>query len=240
MKLDMYKRLLSQAIGVLCALQLTGCDNKPKDEHKYMTQCISIPAANSQSKMFETKITGNKVSCHALLWRIPEKYSPNHGKNSDFNEYISERILIDKPPENVLPLWKARKNYEDNPIVLERYWENPGESLMTSHKKISIGVFALEKVEENLNGWEVYDCKDKCDVQMTVYSKTKPNEYNLECGHRGLEITYKNMPENAVCHVETYVDGRVYAKYTVLYENIGEMDEINNAVIRFVKSLMLN
>lgn len=240
MKLDNYKRQAYQILFLFCALQLAGCDKKPKDENVYMIQCIDRPAANSQSKLFETKFNGNIANCHALLWRIPEKHSPNHGEfTTDFNEFISKRVVIDKPPTNVLPLWKTRKQQEVE-ISLEPYWERPGESLMVTHKNTVIGVFQLEKVEENFNGWEVYDRKDKLVSQRTVFSKLKPVEYFLSCGGGTALRNYKNTPEKAVCSVETFVDGRVYAKYTVLYENIGEMDKINNAVIQFAKSLMLN
>lgn len=223
-------------MAILCACG----NNNIEDQNVYMTQCISHPAENSKSKSFETFFTGNKVKCHALLWRIPHKYSPNTGDDSTQNDYISTNIYIDDAPESILPAWKARKQQKIK-IKLLPYWENVNETLMAQFKRTSVAISSLDKVESNLNGWEVYDCKSKkCEVKQALFYKAKPVEYLINCRYSDKNKSYKNIPNATVCRVHTFVDGRVYAEYPVLYESFKNWDEVNNSAIRFIESLMLN
>ncbi|MGJ8619208.1 MAG: hypothetical protein ACSHWN_02655 [Methylophilaceae bacterium] len=235
-KLSLVPLILTVILAILSACS----NNNIEDQNVYMTQCISHPAENSKSKSFETFFTGNKVKCHALLWRIPQKYSPNTGDYPTQNDFISANIYIDDAPESVLPVWKARKQQKIK-IKLLPYWENVSETVLARFKSTRTAVYSLEKVESNLNGWEVYDCKSKkCNVQEVLFYKAKPVEHLVSCSHGDKNKSYKNIPDATVCRVHTFVDRRIYAEYPVLYESFKDWDEVNNPVISFLESLMLN
>jgi len=224
-------------------LLLTACKEKadnPVDQHAYMTQCIH-DVSNGATKKFETLFHGQKRICNALLWRIPKKYVPNVGLLSNHNDAISTIINIDNPPESVLPLWHAREQQKTE-LEIQPYWENPGESLMVSFRNNAIGIFNLNEALKKNNGWHVYDCvyKEECDVRRVVFYKAQPIETLVECGPPRDALDKKQLPAKAVCRIQTNIDNRVYVEYTVLYESFDQWDNINQSVISFAKSLMLN
>ncbi|MGZ8270228.1 MAG: hypothetical protein ACXW1T_03535 [Methylophilus sp.] len=243
-----FTNILYWSIFTFSIFFLTGCDDKIKDQNAYMLQCVNHPAPNSQSRQFDTIISTGKVNCHALLWRIPKQYLPDVKGSvdmSDHNDIISKRVVINKAPASILPVWSGKASSEDdvNEIEFEAVYHPLNQTLLAQWLYLTISAYDLKKVDESFNGWEVYSNAESEKREhiptWVVFKKTKPVEYMLECQARDVK-SYKNIPANKPCLVRTVIDSRVTAEYRVNFAQINQMDEINNNVIRFATSLMLN
>jgi hypothetical protein len=226
---------------------------KTREQMAYFTQCVDRPVIGSRSMPFETYVTSAKKTCYALLWQIPNIYHPEADKVSSGEVVVSEVVMRawipDMTPTNESRQYElSRSPYTDIRIKSLGGFDSFDKSVRGNWFPPVVGSYGIRGVPANIPGLFVYAKSEKKEdldiygiyfVPSPLIETVRPWRYVIHCGD-GHIASYKTVPSDSICRVESEIDDRTYAEYSIYYAQSNHINEITDSVSHKLKSFMLN